>query len=323
MRWGIVSTIKADAKEILNFAAYHLDLGAEHLFIFLDNDNPRAEEALADHPKITVISTNDDYWAARDKKRPVKHQVRQSSNATYAYRLVGQKLDWLLHIDVDEFLCPPRPVADLLGALADDVVCARVRPAEALAKDGMQGLDPDATYCKTWIPADLGRREIELELYPNFGGFLRHGFVSHFVGKIFVRTGIKNLKFRIHKGMVGDQEIEPRAVLDGTDLCHLHITGWESWQKIIEFRRTRGSYRRNLKSSRSPEAGGMSLHDLLNFLTEDGGTDGLRDFFNEVCLARPDLLKTLEKRGLLRIFHLDVDAKQKRHFPNFRETVAK
>ena len=40
--WGIVSTIKAPAKDILTFAAYHLDLGAHRVYIYLDAPDTRA-----------------------------------------------------------------------------------------------------------------------------------------------------------------------------------------------------------------------------------------------------------------------------------------
>ena len=42
-RWAIVSTIKAPTKDILNFAAHYLSLGATHLYLFLDFPDPEAQ----------------------------------------------------------------------------------------------------------------------------------------------------------------------------------------------------------------------------------------------------------------------------------------
>jgi len=39
MKWGIVSTIKAPLEEIERFAAHHLELGADRLILYLDDDN--------------------------------------------------------------------------------------------------------------------------------------------------------------------------------------------------------------------------------------------------------------------------------------------
>ncbi|WP_299350096.1 glycosyltransferase family 2 protein [uncultured Shimia sp.] len=317
-RWGIVATIKAPAREVLSFVAYHLDLGADHLFIYLDNHNPRAEAALAAHPQVTVTRTDGDYWAARGRQKPAKHQVRQTVNATHTYATVTD-LDWLLHIDVDEFLCPNRPVHEMLEDLAPDVVCARVHPAEALATDGQDGLDPSATYCKGWMSNDVDRRRLEQELYPSFGKYMRGGFVSHFIGKIFVRTGLSPLMFRIHRGTIDGEEIAPQVALHGIDLCHMHITDWASWQKVFDYRLDKGSYRSDLNPTRDAGSGGLSMHDLFSFLIEDGGEAALRRFFDEVCLARPELLESLRQHDLLRVLHLDLDAKRKRIFPDWRK----
>ena len=316
--WGIVATIKARPKEVLSFVAYHLEQGADHLFIFLDNENPIAQAALAQHSQVTVIRADDDYWMARNNKRPAKHQVRQTINATYAYENAGT-LDWLVHIDVDEFLCPADSVLDVLNRVAPDVVCARVHPAEALARDGMDGLDPGATYCKARMPTNIKSCDLEAQIYPKFGGYIRGGFVSHFGGKIFVRTGQDDLIFRIHRATINGQEIGPQIRLSDIELCHRHITGWESWQKVMGFRMRKGSYRADLKPTRPTEVGGVSLHELFTFLNEQGGETALRAFFEEVCLARPELLETLKSHNLLRIYHLNLDAKRKKQFPHWRK----
>ncbi len=72
-KWGLVSTIKAPCRDILNFAAHHLDIGAHRLHIFLDADAPAARAALEAHPRCHVTLCDDAYWAAR-RKRPEKHQ---------------------------------------------------------------------------------------------------------------------------------------------------------------------------------------------------------------------------------------------------------
>jgi len=62
----------------------------------------------------------------------------------------------------------------------------------------------------------------------------------------------------------------------------------------------------------------MSLNELFTFLLDQGGDASLRAFFEEVCLARPELLGTLQKHDLLRVYHLELDAKRKKQFPNWR-----
>ena len=131
-KWGLSATIKAPVTEILGFAAHHLELGAHRLYIYLDEPNPEALALLKAHPKIRVRTCDDAYWRKSNRKRPAKHQLRQTHNATHAYARRAE-VDWLIHIDVDEYLWPDRTVTETLTALPGAVHCARVRPIEALA----------------------------------------------------------------------------------------------------------------------------------------------------------------------------------------------
>ena len=82
--------------------------------------DPQAEAALRAHPKCRVILCDDDYWNRRSRKgRPDKHQPRQSLNATHCLNKRPQ-VDWLAHIDVDEFLWSEIPIADRLARVAPD-----------------------------------------------------------------------------------------------------------------------------------------------------------------------------------------------------------
>ena len=80
----------------------------------------------------------------RRNGRPAKHQARQGSNARHANNRHANKdrpeVDWLAHIDTDEFLLPAQPVAETLAALPSECLCARVRPVEALAGSGPEAV---------------------------------------------------------------------------------------------------------------------------------------------------------------------------------------
>lgn len=323
MRWGIVATIKAPARDVLDFVAYHLDLGADHIFIYLDAPTPRARIALERHQKVSAIFTSDAYWQRTKGRRPIKHQVRQVVNATQAYELAGDAgLDWLGHIDVDEFICPQGDFGAALAALPASVNVARIVPAEAMASDGLPDLDPEAVYCKAWEHDAERRTEIETRLYPTFGEYIAGGFVSHVHGKCFLRTGLGPLSFKIHRVMRGENKVGPDRILQGVDLCHRHFKTWENWRKSFDYRHDKGSYRSELKPSRQHEDGGLSKYELFKLLIEENGEAALREFFNEVCLARPELLDGLRNRGLLRVFRLDLDEKRERLFPGWRKGAA-
>lgn len=317
IRWGVVATIKAPARDILEFAAYHLDLGASRVTVCLDDDAPLAEAHLNAHPLCRAIRTTRDYWRETCGYVPKKHQVRQTQNATRVYRETTD-LDWLCHIDVDEYLVPKTSVAETLSAITAPL--AHVRPCESLCVEPNMGLDPAITYCKALTPSGTCKREIEADLYPNYGGYFQDGFVSHRAGKNFLRIGRANVNFNIHRAFDVDEagertSIEPHRITD-IELCHRHIESWDKWLKIMAFRLEKGSYRQELDANVDPLLGRVGKHTLFTHLQEDGDT-GLRAFFEEVCLATPRLLDRLEAHGLLRRYSLGLSQKIEKHFPDF------
>ena len=308
-RWGLVATIKAEADDVLNFAAYHLDTGAHRLFLYLDAPCPKAMPYLKAHPKIRVILCDDAYWLQRRKSRPAKHQVRQSLNATRAYRRQAADLDWLVHMDVDEFLWSETPLHLALDELPQDVFCARARPIESLGGQG------DAF--KAYMPKSPNRNAIVQNLYPQFGDHLKGGFLSHEQGKVFARTGAEDVIFRIHNIFVNDVTNPGQVELANVDLCHLHGKSWDAWIAQYRYRLQKGSYRSELKPNRSRENGGTTLHEVLSMLEAEEGESGLRSFYEEICADTPARRAQLQDQGLLKIRDLKLTETRRAHFPEF------
>lgn len=307
MRWGVVATIKASPQETLDFAAYHLDLGAHRIFIYLDAPNPQAEAALRAHPKLRVKLCDDKYWQQRKRARPDQHQNRQSLNATHAYRRASD-LDWLVHIDVDEFLWPETEVSHTLSAVPSGTLCARTRPIEALAGS-------DGTAFKAFLAPGPDRERMVHKLYPNFGNDIRGGFLSHVAGKVFVRTGQDKVTCKIHNVIIAGETNPAEVELPDVSLCHLHARDWDHWIASYRYRIARGSYRPGLGPVRPWQKDSPTLHDILRALEAQDGEAGLRALFHEVAEDTPALRKRLSDLGLLRLCDLGLAQKRQQHFP--------
>jgi hypothetical protein len=316
--WGLVATIKAPATEILNFAAHHIELGAHRLHIYLDEDNPAARAALKAHPKCRVTVTDAAYWKRRrgHRGRPGAHQPRQSFNATHCLNKRPQ-VDWLTHIDVDEFLWPERPLPQQLAALPPETFSARVRPIEALAPDPADPPSPGTTWFKACARLLGTRRDQTDQIYPEFGPHLDGGFVSHVAGKVFVRTDVEGASLRIHNALRDGTKDPAPVELHETALCHFHAPDWPRWLSAYRFRLARGSYREGLKPAPLSGPEGLNMNALFTRLEAQGGEAALARFFAEVCTATPALRSALSAHGLLRGLALDLDAKRARHFPDF------
>ncbi|MEP4248572.1 glycosyltransferase family 2 protein [Tateyamaria sp.] len=302
--WGLSATILAPTPEILRFAAHHLDQGAHRLYLYLDDENETAFGFLKAHPKIRVTTCNTAHWKKLVGQRPAKHQARQTMNATHAYQR-RVEVDWLIHMDVDEFLVPQVPISDVLDKT--NATSARVRPMELL------GGSTDAF--KAFIPPNGERRALVDQIYPTFGKHLRGGFLSHLAGKLFVRTGLKDMSIQIHNAFQAGEIMQDAVELVQVDLAHCHAKSWDDWRAAFAYRLEKGSYRAELKAASKPAQGGMSLHDLFLWLQADQGEAGLRTFYDEAVGDSPDMRARLDAHGVLRVIDLDLDAALKRHFP--------
>lgn len=312
-RWGTVTTVKAPLGAILDFAAWHLELGAHRVYLYLDEDAPQSFAALKAHPKIRVVQTDAAWWAKRNG-RPDKHQARQAANARHANNRKPE-VDWLCHIDVDEFLLTDRPVAEQLAALNPSALCARVRPVEALAPGS--GTREGETAFKAFHLDQTARQAAARDCFPTWGPHLSGGFLSHVAGKMFFRAGTKGLQIRIHNVLLDGEQNPGQAVLPGIELGHFHAASWDHFLSAYRFRLARGSYRSELKPQvRGDDA--INLHDLFRSIESTGGEPALRAFFEEVCTADAALCTRLDRHGLLRRRVMNLPALRNCHFPDVK-----
>ncbi|MEC7257247.1 MAG: glycosyltransferase family 2 protein, partial [Pseudomonadota bacterium] len=213
--------------------------------------------------------------------------------------------------DTDEFLWPETSVAEALAALPDHARTARVRPAEALAPDTPDAYAP-ATAFKAMHIDRAARDRSTVRLYPDYAAHIDDGFLSHVAGKIFLRTGMEDIDFRIHNARQGDAQNPGPADLDGVALLHCHATGYADWRARFDYRHTHGAYRAEL-GRKGPS--GMTLHAFFAAILDSEGESGLRRFHDSLCKATPDHCAALQVEGLLRIHDLQLAQKRARHFP--------
>ena len=316
-RWAVVSTIKAPTKDILNFAAYYLHLGATHLYLFLDFPDPDAQENLEQHPNIRVTNTGPDYWQARSR-RPQTVERRQIENIKTAIEFArGDHISWLGHFDHDEFLHVPSHanVGMRLARLDGDVMCARALPVEYLAPDDPNYKGPD--QFKRLAAPFARRRQISMWAYPEFGAKVSGGFLSHQVGKSFFRIVPELMAPRIHfcdYPTHSDTKIKTLAHLD---LAHYHTDAWDKFYQKYQQRRASGSYRKVISGGKTYETERKSLHDILEDLEQNEGVAGLKRLHRELCLATPELVARLDQYDLYRLYDFNFDAKRAQYFPQF------
>ncbi|MCK0148742.1 glycosyltransferase family 2 protein [Marivita sp. S6314] len=290
IKWGVVCTTNAPLLEVARFVAHHIDIGATHIYLFLDTPDPDVSGLLQGNPRVTVTTCDDQYWSGFGKARPEAHQLRQAFNATHALRQAKGVVDWLGHIDTDEFILSPKKLSTALKTVPDDSAAIRIFPAEALALPTEDAM-PRHFKLSTTGPG-IAKTAIH-DVYPTFGSYVRGGFLSHLAGKVFARPGLGDVRLAIHRARVKGQDVVNTSVLDNVHIGHLHAPDWTTFVSKLTFRQTKGSYR--VKDGQEAKSVGR----LLAYLNDEEGEEGLRLFFEEICLDTPDLRTRLKRHNLL------------------------
>ncbi|WP_299687144.1 glycosyltransferase family 2 protein [uncultured Tateyamaria sp.] len=293
LRWGIVTTVKAPLLQIARFSAYHLDLGVHRMHIHLDTPDPAIAARLA-HPRIQFIQCDATYWQDRPDRTTSTHQMRQIYNASRVYRATS--LDWLAHIDVDEFILAPGPLPDLLARVSADDTHVNLSPVEMMDTQG------DPHHFKRYARASKRR-----VIYPTFGEYIKGGFLSTTSPKVFARTGLQNVSLGIHALRHFGNKVWSGASLPGLELGHAHAPDFETFRRHMTYRLDKGSYH-NRKGKMNP------IGLLIRTLLEDPDPDALRALHRELSSPTPDRLERLNDAGLLRTETLNLDAKVAQHF---------
>jgi hypothetical protein len=239
--WGLACTLKATVEQTQAFVAYHLGLGATEIWLFFDDPDDPAADRVAGLPAVRAIRCDTAHWT-RVGERPDRHQGRQSRNMKYAYRRT--KLPWLGHIDVDEYLLPRKPVAEVLAAQHPDWIEMRMAPWEALHDPNL----PDDIFTARHFRAGLrGDDKAALRdlAFGQYAPALSAGVLSHAVGKCFLRTGIAGLQPRLHGAFLNGERLRGRPHHPDVALLHFHAEDPARWFDRLDFRLSRGAYQYN------------------------------------------------------------------------------
>ena len=287
--WGLVTTLKAPDEKVLAFAAHHLELGAGHLALYFDDPEARIPEVLASHPKITATRCDAAHWD-RIGVRPPLHQNRQVRNARDASLLA--RTEWLAHIDVDEFILADRPLADILSEVPPAQLVLKIEPFEAMHDPNL----PDDIFT-----AQTFRGAIRDENWPlretvlgQYRTCIRDGLLSHGVGKLFFRTGVRGLFPRIHTVRLKGEHVPTPLWHPGLKLLHFHAQDRQAWLDALPFRLTLGAYQFN--------------KELQAFL-HSASPEDIDRFYQVTQVLTPESLEALQSIGRVLIAELGLRRK--------------
>ena len=232
--WGVVATVKAPEEQVLAFIAHHLALGAACIWIYFDDPNDPAFALVSRLARVKAVLCTDWYWILRGGRHP-RVSLRQARNCSHAQR--GCRLDWLAHIDVDEYLFAPEPVADILAKVPAAVPCVVMEPFDALnSPDAPDDILRSRHFRGALLHQNIG---LQAAIFGQSASLLTKGTLGHTLGKSFCRTGVRGLVLGLHF-----------ATLKGDTLCppfhptlrllHFHAQDRAAWRLALPFRLGKG-----------------------------------------------------------------------------------
>ncbi|MEM1375359.1 MAG: glycosyltransferase family 2 protein [Pseudomonadota bacterium] len=281
MTWGTVTLADEPSELLLAFAAWHVSLGASGVHIFLDTPHRVVAKALRKIPGVQVTQCDEMFWAANGGRAPMQTK-RQDIVAQMAY--AEAEVDWLAHIDADEFLTVDGAAMTELGAVPSGVVGLRIPVRERV------WLEPPTTIFdgafKVPVPGRLG---LDRTLLGPLAKYTQRGLTGHTRGKTIVRTG-SDLTLSIH----GPKEPETLNLMEAQSLRLLHFDGLTPFHWLLK----------RLKYAAMPHAETKKRSDhyrwnQINALQEMDSPAEAHAFQEEVTVMGPESAQQLRALRLL------------------------
>jgi len=225
--WSIVTTVKAPDEIIHKFITHYLDLGADHLYIYLDDPDSQKIHKTIENKKVKFILCDNNFWRERKHYdaleyeagvRPDYVEFRQYHNLLQTAEECAS--DWLLNIDIDELLYSINDIGITLARIPDNVFSALVRPVEAIYKNTAPRKPKDifnTIYFKSRKKVDYAFWDT---IYADKNIKHKSGFFGHVTGKSFIRTSIEITRPSCHLPFPSDKSYALGYIIESMFILH-------------------------------------------------------------------------------------------------------
>lgn len=214
IRWGVVATVREPLALILGFISYHLDKGAEEIHLYFDAPNDPVADIAETIEGVFVTRCDAEHWQALGEKNPPRLQTRrQTFNANLA--MMRAQVDWLVHIDADEFLWLPEPLEDELARVTGEARWLHIPNIERCWMGTPGGRIFDGVF-RTDI---RDRPGLDEAVYGKRAQALSGGLGGHSAGKAMARTGDGFLAIHKVREAEGGATL-PKAVARSARILH-------------------------------------------------------------------------------------------------------
>lgn len=285
-KWAVAVQVSDPLPLVAAFLAHYLSIGASEIHVFLDGDQPDVEAFCKKDPRILTYQCNLKFFQNIHgrKKIPSKKTFRQGLNATYAAQIT--KCDWVLHVDVDEFLLCVDDFLAELSATPDSV-------------DFLSIPNLERAYIEEETPETIWDGAFKFHVKPYSPAdrlpFSEFGFFGYYGGKAISRAG-RGLNLTIHRALVGARDDRQEGVLKGCQSAFLlHYDGMTPKHWVLKLLRRTLNGAKHLYDTNVR----MRLLQILEFSARTDDFEALIAFARDLQTIPKETAKTMLDEGLL------------------------
>ncbi len=282
--WGTVTLADEPPGLLLAFAAHHVAMGASEVHIFLDRPDPATATLLQMVPGVRVTQCDRAFWEANGGRRLKLQTKRQEIVGNLAYAQAG--VEWLAHIDADEFLYTDGNLSAELSYLPSEMDAVLFPVRERVWRLDSQPSTIFDGLLRVPIP---GKVNTAFAFYGPAARFLARGLSGHTAGKTIMRTG-RSIGVGIHK----PPELAQLTVLESSLTRVLHFDGLTPFHWI--FKRWRYAIG---PEKRDPTRRVNARHTLISELSEVPSFRGAVNIYQQAATLSVELEGTLSALGLI------------------------
>ena len=236
--WGVVLTAHEPSQLLLANVGWHIGTGASEVYVYLDDPSDPVAAQLEAIPGVLCVLCDAAHWreAAPAGRKPRTHRRRQALNANHA--LARCTVDWLVHLDADEFLVQERPLGQEMAAVRA-LDCELYFPvAERMYLKGSQHTIWDGVF-RTCTRSQVRRGDgidNDAVIYGDQVDCLDFGVLGHSAGKCAVPRG-EGYRFGIHWAFRGGgRKRAERFRSTSARLLHFDgLTRLQWWAKLRRY----------------------------------------------------------------------------------------
>jgi hypothetical protein len=236
-RFEVVAMATGPRRHVEVFRDYYRRLGADRVRVFYDGP----ADVVRGCDPAAVIRCDGAFWREVARHRPAIVEDRQ--RAVYRHAYASARSDWVLFVDIDEFVFGKARAADVFSRVGRQVDSIRFESAEAVYAPAATGrVEYGAAYFRR--PCSRAMSVVLPHiLYPGVGHLFIRGLLGHSRGKHAIRAGLEGVHVGLHDSLrdgVPMSEVNASTLPDGERMLLAHYDAisfdqWcEKWRRRLE-----------------------------------------------------------------------------------------